>query len=37
MNEYREHYQPFEDVMPDWLKQCLSYATILCILGTLFY
>lgn len=36
MTEYREHYQP-DDHMPLWLKRCVAYATILCILITLFY
>lgn len=37
MSKYREHYQPSEDTMPSWLKRALAYATVLCILITVFY
>ena len=36
MSQYRTHYQA-DDIMPLWLKRCVAYAAILCILITLFY
>ena len=37
MSTHRTHYQAPEDTMPLWLKRCVAYAAILCILITLFY
>ena len=36
MSQHRTHYQA-DDTMPLWLKRCVAYATILCILITLVY